>query len=181
MQHLKPQRAVESDGSWHFVGPQCDRTDPLDHGRNSPVLFLAPFVVGTFFSPNKAECVTHRLTAASWIDWIRNIRNGQSRFMGQATRRAARIASTTSPARAKSWGLSRKQTRRREPAPSPLIVQTQRVTGASGGSFRAGLQLTGALPVAIAASGSISSRPPRKERTAQETTPTHPSCRPRCP
>ena len=33
-----------------------------------------------------------------------------------------RIASTTSPARAKSWGLSRKQTRRREPAPSPLIV-----------------------------------------------------------
>src|SRR3979409_2136956 len=38
---------------------------------------------------------------------------------------AARIASTRSPARAKSWGLSRKQTRR-EPAPSPLIVQTQK-------------------------------------------------------
>jgi hypothetical protein len=35
---------------------------------------------------NKAECVMHWLTAASWIDWTRNIRNGRSRFMGQPTR-----------------------------------------------------------------------------------------------
>src|ERR1700732_42711 len=47
MQDLKPQRAVESDSSWHFVGAQCDRADPLDHGQNSPVLFPAPFVVDT--------------------------------------------------------------------------------------------------------------------------------------
>ncbi len=33
MQDLKPQRAVESDSSWHFVGAQCDRADPLDHGQ----------------------------------------------------------------------------------------------------------------------------------------------------
>src|SRR5882672_8664596 len=39
MQDLKPQRAVESDRSWHFVGAQCDRADSLDHGRNSPVSF----------------------------------------------------------------------------------------------------------------------------------------------
>src|SRR4030081_2918019 len=37
MQDLKPQHAVESDGSWHFVGTECDRADPLDHGQNSPV------------------------------------------------------------------------------------------------------------------------------------------------
>src|SRR6266496_2632403 len=32
MQDLKPERAVESDGSWHFVGAECNRADPLDHG-----------------------------------------------------------------------------------------------------------------------------------------------------
>jgi hypothetical protein len=37
---------------------------------------------------------------------------------------AVPIASTTSPASAKSWALSRKQTgQRRKPAPSPLIVR----------------------------------------------------------
>ena len=44
MQDLKPQRAVESDSSWHFVGAQCDGADPLDHGQSSPVLF--PRAVG---------------------------------------------------------------------------------------------------------------------------------------
>src|SRR5258708_24213806 len=39
MQDLKPQRAVKSDSSWHFVGAQCDGADPLDHGQSSPVLF----------------------------------------------------------------------------------------------------------------------------------------------
>src|ERR1700732_2926660 len=33
MQKLKPQRAVESDSSRHFVGAQCDRADPFDHGK----------------------------------------------------------------------------------------------------------------------------------------------------
>src|ERR1019366_821016 len=28
MQDLKPQRAMEPDSSWHFVGAQCDRADP---------------------------------------------------------------------------------------------------------------------------------------------------------
>jgi hypothetical protein len=37
MQDLEPQRAVESDGSWHFVGAECDRANPLEHGQNSPV------------------------------------------------------------------------------------------------------------------------------------------------
>src|ERR1700730_1315010 len=37
MQDLKTQHAVESDGSWHFVGTECNRADPLDHGQNSPV------------------------------------------------------------------------------------------------------------------------------------------------
>jgi hypothetical protein len=46
MQDLKPQRAVESDGSRHFVGAQCDRADPLDHGANPPVYLPAPLVVG---------------------------------------------------------------------------------------------------------------------------------------
>jgi hypothetical protein len=36
----------------------------------------------------------HRLTAASWIDWIRNIRNGQSRFMEHATRRGRPMKSS---------------------------------------------------------------------------------------
>src|ERR1700730_7612000 len=64
MQDLKPQRAVESDSSWHFVGAQCDRADPLDHGQNSPVLF--PCAAGSrhfFTGQNKAECATHWLTA----------------------------------------------------------------------------------------------------------------------
>src|SRR5258708_23233675 len=69
IQDLKPQRAVESDSSWHFVGAQCDRADPLDHGQSSPVLF--PRAVST--GQSKAECATYRLTAASWIDWIRNV------------------------------------------------------------------------------------------------------------
>src|SRR6266436_5366062 len=83
MQNLKPQRAVESDSSWHFVGAQCDRADPLDHGQNSPVLFPRAVCSRRFSSDqNKAECATYRLTAASWIDWGRNNRNGRSRFMG---------------------------------------------------------------------------------------------------
>src|SRR6266481_7025304 len=41
MQDLKPQRAVESDSSWHLVGAQCDRADTLDHRQNSPVSFPA--------------------------------------------------------------------------------------------------------------------------------------------
>jgi hypothetical protein len=43
MQDLKPERTIESDGSWHFVGAQCDRADPLDHGQNCSVrrLWLA--------------------------------------------------------------------------------------------------------------------------------------------
>src|ERR1700692_1248628 len=44
MQDLKPQPAVKSDSSWHFVGAQCDGADPLDHGQSSPVLF--PRAVG---------------------------------------------------------------------------------------------------------------------------------------
>src|SRR5216684_9143206 len=44
MQDLKPQRAVKSDSSWHFVGAQCDGAHPLDHGQSSPVLF--PRAVG---------------------------------------------------------------------------------------------------------------------------------------
>src|ERR1700726_2645470 len=77
VQDLKPQRAVKSDGSYHFVGAQCDHADRLDHGHPCAVC-------SRHFST--AECVTHGLTAASWIDWIRNIRNGRSRFMGQPTR-----------------------------------------------------------------------------------------------
>src|SRR5437899_4594872 len=42
MQHLKPQRAVELDGSWHFVGAERDRADPLDHEQNSPVSIPLP-------------------------------------------------------------------------------------------------------------------------------------------
>src|ERR1700737_4039034 len=81
MQDLKPERAVESDRSWHFVDAQCNRADPLDHGRNSPVLIPCA-VCSRHFSTgrNKAGCATHRLTAASWIDWISNIRNVRSRF-----------------------------------------------------------------------------------------------------
>src|SRR5712675_2257514 len=45
MQDLKPQRAVESDGSRHFVGAECNRADSLDHGQNSPVSF--PRAVGS--------------------------------------------------------------------------------------------------------------------------------------
>jgi hypothetical protein len=38
------------------------------------VLFFPCAVCSGHFSTaqNKAECATHRLTAASWIDWIRN-------------------------------------------------------------------------------------------------------------
>src|SRR5229473_5209049 len=62
MQDLKPQRAVESDSSWHFVGAQCDRADSLDHGQNSPVSFPRA-VCSRHFSTgqNKAECATYRL------------------------------------------------------------------------------------------------------------------------
>src|SRR5580704_4949118 len=35
MQDLKPQRVIESDSSWHFVSAQCDRADPVDHGKPS--------------------------------------------------------------------------------------------------------------------------------------------------
>jgi hypothetical protein len=48
MQDLKPQCAVESDSSQHFVGAQCDRADPLDHGQNSPVLFPCLTLEGEF-------------------------------------------------------------------------------------------------------------------------------------
>src|ERR1700737_987888 len=87
MQDLKPQRAVESDSSLHFVGAQCDRADSLNHGQNSPVSFPRA-VCSRHFSTgqNNVECATYRLAAASWIDWIRNIRNGQSRFMGPELR-----------------------------------------------------------------------------------------------
>jgi hypothetical protein len=42
--HAEPQtqRAVESDSFSHFVGAQCDRADPLDHGQNSSIHFPAP-------------------------------------------------------------------------------------------------------------------------------------------
>src|ERR1700686_976285 len=46
MQDLKTQHAVESDGSWHFVGAECDRADPLDHGQNSPVSFPRAVATG---------------------------------------------------------------------------------------------------------------------------------------
>src|SRR6185369_13765528 len=46
MQDLKPERAVESDGSWHFVGAECNRADPLDHGQNSPVSFPRAVTTG---------------------------------------------------------------------------------------------------------------------------------------
>src|SRR6478672_4581481 len=46
MQDLKPQRAVESDGSWHFVGAECNRADPLNHGQNSPVSFPRAVATG---------------------------------------------------------------------------------------------------------------------------------------
>jgi hypothetical protein len=38
MQDFKPQRAIESDRSWHFVGTQCDRVDALDHGQFSRLI-----------------------------------------------------------------------------------------------------------------------------------------------
>jgi hypothetical protein len=70
-------------------------------------------------------------------------------------------------------------------APSLLIPDAQliAVVGLSGDGFRLrqSLWLTGALAVAIARSGSNRSRPPRKDRSAQLTTPTRSSCRPRCP
>src|SRR5260370_4649487 len=59
MQDLKPQRSVESDSSWHFMGAQCDRADPLDHGQNSPFYFPTPF-----------EVAAHRLTSASRVSKV---------------------------------------------------------------------------------------------------------------
>ncbi|HMI12346.1 MAG TPA: hypothetical protein VK567_12265, partial [Bradyrhizobium sp.] len=71
----------------HFVGAQCDRADPLDHGQNSPILFPCAVCSRHLSSDqNKAECGTHGLPAASWINWIRNFRNRRSRFMGKPTR-----------------------------------------------------------------------------------------------
>src|ERR1700704_1459948 len=65
MQDLKSQRTVESDSSWHFVGAQCDRADPLDHGQNSPV-FISLRDCSRHFSTgqNKAECCAPKRTSA---------------------------------------------------------------------------------------------------------------------
>src|SRR3982075_3633759 len=65
MQDLKSQRTVESDSSWHFVGAQCDRADPLDHGQNSPV-FISLRGCSRHFSTgqNKAECCAPKRTSA---------------------------------------------------------------------------------------------------------------------
>src|SRR5882757_8373190 len=46
MQDLKPQRAIESDSSWHFVGAQCDRADPVDHGQPSRFIKRVHFSLG---------------------------------------------------------------------------------------------------------------------------------------
>src|SRR5437868_2881892 len=42
MQDLKPQRSVESDSSWHFMGAQRDRADPSMMDRTLPFHFPAP-------------------------------------------------------------------------------------------------------------------------------------------
>src|SRR5216684_690734 len=47
MQDLKPQRAIEADSSWHLVGAQCDRADPVDHGQPSSCRIT--FVLATYF------------------------------------------------------------------------------------------------------------------------------------
>ena len=44
MQNLKPQRAVESDGSWHFVGAECAALIPSIMDRTLPFHFPAPLL-----------------------------------------------------------------------------------------------------------------------------------------
>src|SRR3979490_2797166 len=67
MQDLKPERAVELDGSWHFVGAQGDRADPLDHGQNSPALFPC------------AVCSRHFSTGLHEPDAVSSLSVSQSR------------------------------------------------------------------------------------------------------
>src|SRR5216683_411222 len=59
MQDLKPQRAIESDSSWHFVGAQCDRADPVDHGQSSR--FISQY-------RRRAVCTDR----GSWLDATRS-------------------------------------------------------------------------------------------------------------
>ena len=54
MQDLKPQRSVEPESSWHLVGAQCDRADPLNHGQ--PCCFISPAVSRTIVF---GECRDH--------------------------------------------------------------------------------------------------------------------------
>ena len=70
-QDLKPQRAIESDSWWHFVGAQCDRADPLDHGQNSPVLFPCAVVVDTSPPPFFAVLRVRRPATPSHGDGAR--------------------------------------------------------------------------------------------------------------
>src|SRR6266566_3888835 len=65
MQNLKPQRAVESDGSWHFVGAECDRANPLDHGQNSPVSFPRAVATGPKLATGGGRS-THRAGASGF-------------------------------------------------------------------------------------------------------------------
>src|SRR5450759_1849567 len=94
MQNLKPQRAIESDSSWHFVGAQCDRADPLDHGQNSPVLFPCAVVVDT--SPPPVFRCAPRPTASDAVAWQWRAAHGRAAQKRRATipRAGAGIAAT---------------------------------------------------------------------------------------
>ena len=63
MQDLKPQRVVEPNSSWHFVGAQCDRADPSIIAELSCFISRAIHSRRLSTGQNKAECATYRLTA----------------------------------------------------------------------------------------------------------------------
>src|SRR5882762_7947174 len=76
MPDLKPQRAVESDGSWHFVGAECDCANPLDHGQNSPVSFPRAVATGPKLATGGGRS-THRAGASGFAISARRLASFQ--------------------------------------------------------------------------------------------------------
>src|SRR4029453_160434 len=69
MEDLKPQRSIEADGAWHFMGAQRDRADPFDHGQNSLWLFPAPMTAsGGCPQTARTESANALNSPSSWPD-----------------------------------------------------------------------------------------------------------------
>src|SRR5882762_7947172 len=66
----------DSNGSWHFVGAECDCANPLDHGQNSPVSFPRAVATGPKLATGGGRS-THRAGASGFAISARRLASFQ--------------------------------------------------------------------------------------------------------